>query len=363
MKKRQRLNIESNLLRLAEKQEVLEGHEINFVYKQIHNKKGYIRSRAVECFEMAPFTEKMEKSLYELTFDRDELVRICATEQLQRGKSFILLERLKQLIHDPSYLVRGYAVSSLFYVYINREGYQKKAVEEYLKAVKLAEQEEKNSWVKESYIQNRYLCGESQALDELGQLIMKAEDNTYREVHKGIHILEELRTAQNRIQIDKLLRNILDKIYMPDYLYEEAESIMQQNPVNSVLVVDQENDFFTQMIECVGNEESTLCIESAGIQPSKDICEKAIRYMKDIYHYDIRKYQYPKEISQLWRYSFVIPVGIKLKDEEYPYQVVLHKYEDLKINEESMVEDVKRLVKEIEKRATQDSGLNSNDTI
>ena len=192
-------------------------------------------------------------------------------------------------------------------------------------------------------------------MDELGQLIMKAEDHTHREVHKGIHILEELRTAQNRIQIDKLLRNILDKIYMPDYLYEEAESIMQQNPVNSVLVVDQENDFFTQMIECVGNEESTLCIESAGIQPNKDICQKAIRYMKDIYHYDIRKYQYPKEISQLWRYSFVIPVGIKLKDEEYPYQVVLHKYEDLKINEESMVEDVKRLVKEIEKRANQDS--------
>ena len=109
-------------------------------------------------------------------------------------------------------------------------------------------------------------------MDELGQLIMKAEDNTHREVHK--------------------------------------------NPVNSVLVVDQENDF----------------------------------------------YQYPKEISQLWRYSFVIPVEIKLKDEEYPYQVVLHKYEDLKINEESMVEDVKRLVKEIEKRVTQDSGLNSNDT-
>lgn len=65
---------------------------------------------------------------------------------------------------------------------------------------------------------------------------------------------------------------------------------MQQSPVNSVLVVDQENDFFMQMIECVGNKESTLCIESAGI-------------------------------------------------------------------------DVKRLVKEIEKKATQDSGLNSNDTI
>lgn len=159
-----------------------------------------------------------------------------------------------------------------------------------------------------------------------------------------------------------MLRNILDKICMPNYLYEEAESYIQQNPVNSILVVDKENDCFTQMIECVGNEESALCIDSAGIQPTKDICEKAIRYMKDIYHYDIRRYQYPKEISQLWRYSLIIPVGIKLKDEEYPYQVVLHKYEDLKINEESMVEDVKRLVKEIERRANQDSELNSNDT-
>ncbi len=53
---------------------------------------------------------------------------------------------------------------------------------------------------------------------------------------------------------------------------------------------------------------------------------------------DLTRYYYPKPIRQLWRYDYIAPIGVKLREDEYPFQRVIRMFE----NEDENIADFRK---------------------
>ena len=103
---------------LNDKYLILNEKEMKFLRKCLKSRKQDVRWTAAEIL-VGWYTSENERLLYNLTYDKAELVCVDATDSLCIGRTRRSLSRLRDLMADKRSRVRGYAVLSFFQVWVN----------------------------------------------------------------------------------------------------------------------------------------------------------------------------------------------------------------------------------------------------
>ena len=142
---------------LNDKYLILNEKEMKFLRKCLKSRKQDVRWTAAEIL-VGWYTPENERLLYNLTYDKAELVCVDATDSLCIGRTRRSLSRLRDLMEDKRSRVRGYAVLSFFQVWVNCFSWNEKSMRAYLRFAETMEEEEKKTWVRLFYEENKILA-------------------------------------------------------------------------------------------------------------------------------------------------------------------------------------------------------------
>lgn len=98
---------------LNDKYLIMNEKEMKFLRKCLKSRKQDVRWTTAEIL-VGWYTPENERLLYNLTYDKAELVCVDATDSLCIGRTRRSLSRLRDLMEDKRSRVRGYAVLSFF---------------------------------------------------------------------------------------------------------------------------------------------------------------------------------------------------------------------------------------------------------
>ena len=306
--------------------------ELMQMYRMEKDKDSCIRWSLAKALvnRYAPESEAM---LRRMACDKDGLVRIEAIDSLCIGREEATLPLLRRKMRQADdYLERGYAVLSYFDVWMNRYGYHKESMSRYLKSVEGLYAQEEHLWVLAMYERNRYFAGEKEALQKLKAILLDKGINDYYVLRAVISIMEEMMNIFNKDKIKEILKEFLDR--EPAGLQgvkAEAEKVLESEAIVGVLFLDNKNTGLSQVLESIGNfrmDDMQILFASAGIMPGAEIESEVVELMKQREGVDLREEQYPKPVMNAHWYDFIVSVGIKICEEDYSFQRIIHMFEN-----------------------------------
>ncbi len=326
---------------LNDKYLILNEKEMNFLRKCLKSRKQDVRWTAAEIL-VGWYTPENERILYNLTYDKEELVCVDATDSLCIGRTRRSLSRLRDLMEDERTLVRGYAVASFFQVWVNCFSWNERSMRAYLRFAETMESEEKKTWVRLFYEENKILARGKKEFEKLFYILEHSSDYYAKEV--AIQTAKDMRTVLNQKEINAGLEKAIDCLEY-EYQKEDIKKYIQTKEPIKILLLDQENSGVTQLLEYMGEEETEMYVRSAGLHPSGKI-EKWVLdiLMKED---DITRYQCSSPIEELCKYDYLVPVGIHLDEKAYPFQRIYTRYQDFDKKQISR-EEAKEMICQIE---------------
>lgn len=192
-----------------------------------------------------------EKALRMLTYHEKSSVRAKAVEALCMGIQESSINRLYELLSCETNLIRGYAVSAWFDVWVNRNGYTEESMAGYRKNAEAFYQKEKDFWVKIFFEKNRYLSGDKAGLTELKRFL--CENQGYGIPETIVKLLLDIRNLENEKEINRVLEEAESYISDGDYLKKEIEAGRKRKELPKILMIDRENAGVSQILEYLGN--------------------------------------------------------------------------------------------------------------
>lgn len=284
-----------------------------------------------------------EKALRMLTYHEKSSVRAKAVEALCMGIQESSINRLYELLSCETNLIRGYAVSAWFDVWVNRNGYTEESMAGYRKNAEAFYQKEKDFWVKIFFEKNRYLSGDKAGLTELKRFL--CENQGYGIPETIVKLLLDIRNLENEKEINRVLEEAESYISDGDYLKKEIEAGRKRKELPKILMIDRENAGVSQILEYLGNT-GDFFLASAGIEPASEIKKEVSEQIWLEENGNLEDFQYPKGIRRVWKYDFIVPIGIRLKQEDCPFQRIIPLFEDV---DENMLDAgrAKRMLKEL----------------
>lgn len=306
------------------------------------DKKPNVRRAAARILGMYCCTVH-ERILRDMTYDKKGRVRVCAAAEMKIGIQEETLDRLMELMRDRKAMIRGNAVKSFFDVWVNRNGYTKSSMEQYRKKVEDVYKAEEDSWVLAFYERNRYLSGDGEAFKRLKDFLCR--EGEYEIQGIAAELLIEIRKLSNESEVNRILEE--SEGYVPEewYFKKQMAQARKRREVPKILVVDKDNSGLSQMLEYLG-ETGEWQIESAGLTPAAEIKPETVKTLLHEERNDITLFQYPKGIRNLWKYDYVVPLGIRLHSETYPFQKIIPLFEEVEANL-SDAELVKKMLAEL----------------
>ena len=213
------------LVSIEANKKIISERDISCLISFAKSKDPIIRSWVAELL-VNKYTKQSEETLYHMTFDRKDIVRLNAVDSLCIGKHLKSLQRLKSLFKDDDYLIRGYAISSHFDVSMNIYGRKFNANNKYVDLMKKLLKSEASPWVEVSIYHNMYLCGLEAGLGKIAYILEEAAQNgDFEVVWCVLHTLDELLTQNNEV----FIRGIIKRVYpllldvQKDYIKENIE--------------------------------------------------------------------------------------------------------------------------------------------
>ena len=333
-----------DLNELKEEYLILNKKEMRYVRKGAKSRNWDDRDVVAEILA-GWYTAENERLLYNLTFDKHEMVCVDAVDSLCIGRTRRSLNRLRELMQDRRILVRGYAVRSFFDVWVNCFSWNRRSMKAYLRFVETMEKNEKSLWVKTAYDRNRILAQDGRRLEHLFYILEHGGEVNYYVKSAAVSEIRSLRNISNQDDIDSRLKEVIGNLHSRG-LEQEVQNIMKTKEKARVLLLDDANSGVTQLLEYVGNEETNMEFRSAGLCPAGKIESWVLELLKEAG--DITRWQYSSPVEELFWYDYIVPFGVTLDAEDYPFQKVYPKYQN---NREKRM-DLERacgIVKEIEK--------------
>ena len=326
---------------LNDKYLILNEKEMKFLRKCLKSRKQDVRWTAAEIL-VGWYTPENERLLYNLTYDKAELVCVEAADALCIGRTRRSLSRLRDLMEDERRRVRGYAVLSFFDVWVNCFSWNERSMKAYLRFAETMESEEKKTWVRLFYEKNKILARGKKGFEKLFY-ILEHSSNHYVKA-SAIQTAKDMRTVFNQEEINAGLEKAIDSLEY-EYQKEDIKKYIQTKEQVKILLLDQENSGVTQLLEYMGEEETKMYVRSAGLHPSGKI-EKWVLdiLMKED---DITRYQCSSPIEELCTYDYLVPVGIHLDEKAYPFQRIYTGYQDFDKKQISR-EEAKEMICQIE---------------
>ena len=202
---------------LNDKYLILNEKEMKFLRKCLKSRKQDVRWTAAEIL-VGWYTPENERLLYNLTYDKAELVCVEAADALCIGRTRRSLSRLRDLMEDERTLVRGYAVASFFQVWVNCFSWNEKSMRAYLCFEETMEAEENKTWVKLFYEQNKIRARGKKGFEKLFY-ILKHGSNHYVKA-SAIQIAKDMRSIFNQEEINAGLEKAIDSL---EYEYQKED--------------------------------------------------------------------------------------------------------------------------------------------
>ena len=339
-----RRKILDKLETLNEEYLILNEKEMRYVRKGVKSRNWDIRNVTAKILA-GWYTVENEQLLYNLSFDKEEMVCVNAVDSLCIGRTRRTLNRLRELMQDKRTLVRGYAVESFFDVWVNCFSWNHRSMKAYLRFVENIEKKEKSKWVKTCYDRNRVLAQDRRRLEHLFYILEHGREVNHYISSAAVSIIRELRNINNQNYIDGRLEKVVGN-FQGYGLEKDIQNIIEKHEKARVLLLDDTNSGVTQLLEYVGNEETNMEFRSAGLHPAGKIENWVLELLEEAG--DITRWQYSSPVEELWRYDYIVPFGITLDAKDYPFQKVYQGYQD---NREKRM-DLERacsIVKEIER--------------
>lgn len=191
----------------ANKEFISEG-DIKCLLSFANSKDPIIRSWVAELL-VIEYTRQSEETLYHMTYDRKDIVRLNAVDSLCIGRQLKSLQRLESLFKDDDYLIRGYAILSHFDVSMNIYGREFNTNNKYVDLMKKLLSSEESTWVEVSIYHNIYLCGFETGLCKIAYILDEAaRGGDFEVVWCILHTLAELLSQNNEVFVKRIIKNV-----------------------------------------------------------------------------------------------------------------------------------------------------------
>lgn len=318
--------------------------EWEIIYRCMKDSDSSRRNGAAKAFGIR-CNEEDEERLRRMSFDKDELVRINAVENMERGIQEKTLKCLYEWMRKGGWIVRSYAVSSFFSVWVNRNGYTKSSVRKCWRKMEKLYKKEEYPRVLADYEAVKYLCGDEKGLAGLKAILCEGQGQYYSQ-HAALNLLQNIRNIYNAEEINRIIEDAIP--YMDDAygLKRDMKDALETRVIPTAFIIDRENAGLSQMLTYLSGEiEEEVWIESAGLFPAEETrAEVGERLGKD--EEFIKRYYYPRKVRQIYNYDFIVPLGIKLDPEKYPFHKIVPLFEE--VNENMLdVKKAKEMLKEL----------------
>ena len=133
----------------------------------------------------------------------------------------------------------------------------------------------------------------------------------------------------------------------------EEHTVFSEEPWIQVLIVDDKNDWISQMIEYVSFFRKKGKIEmgfnSAGLHPAKRLSERAIEKMGKWYDVRFKVGYHPKYFDDMGEYDFVVPIGVDIEQEQVGDAMILPLYQTYLSTGKEKRKDILRMCRKIYK--------------
>lgn len=173
---------------------------------------------------MDHYEEKSEEVLLRLTYDNEPLVRSNAVDSLRIGRREHTAERLLILAAtDSNCGVRGYAVHSLYDVFINTRGDSDATLSRLSALLKPLQLRESDPWVLICYYCILYLCGEQECLK---LLLDSLEDSSEHIRSSAVEAFWDILNEDNQAVIEAALQDCLAFESSPELTDRMEELLM-----------------------------------------------------------------------------------------------------------------------------------------
>ena len=306
------------------------------LYSMAGERHPVIRRTVAKALMKRHDVPESEKILRKMTYDTNRTVRMEAVYWLFTGRTKETLSRLKELMETSiSLRIRTYAITSYFSVWVNMYGYHKKSMKDYLDDVGEFYKNEKDTMPLVSYERNRYMAGEIDALKQMQKVLLGEMPGDIREQYYALECLCGVRKVSNIDQIDEILEVAFSKVCDKHGLAYVIGEMMEKQPIwPMVLILDRSGAKLSQLLEYLSLEveECDMQAYAFGVSPSEEIDGRLVELIQRENGCDIRMEQYPRKIEGLEDYDFIVPIGMRLEPEEYPFQIIVPLFENVDEN-------------------------------
>ena len=157
--------------------------------------------------------EEIEDVLYQMLFDKNRMVRLEAVDSLSIGRQEKTIEKVKTMMSGEGYLIRAYAVLTLFDLITNRYGKNEEGFQRYEEIVAPYFRAEKEERVLIEYYHNQFHMDNEKGLELLGKSYISAVDKgDDRLVWPLLRTFQEIKNSNNKMKMDEILNYGLELI-------------------------------------------------------------------------------------------------------------------------------------------------------
>lgn len=275
--------------------------------------------------------DEIEEILYQMLFDRNRMVRLEAVDSLSIGRQEKTIDRIKYMLEKEGYLIRSYAVSTLFDLIINRYGVNSYAYSVYEKCVSEHYSKEKNTQVLLSYYLNQFFMNSETGFYLLEKIYREAvEQSDYKSIWILLHFFEEIQNFHNQNIVNNILKYKTEKLLLPQN--ELVKSITTRHVNKKILIVDQDNTYLSHVVSSMLNSMNNFNIEikTAGVNIGT-VDEKKIRDFCDRYRIKQKDRYSSQKIMNVYLYDFIICLNTMISRNLYSLCNVFY-FEGLDVN-------------------------------
>lgn len=149
---------------------------------------------------------EIEKILYDMLFDKNRRVRLEALDTLSIGRQPRTIEKVKTMLEGEGYLIRAYAVATLFDLIVNCYGVNEDAFALYVRAVEKSYAHENNPRVLVDYYRNQFLMNNEEGIRLLEKSYREAVDQKrYDLIWTLLHIFQDIQNRKSTEDINRIL--------------------------------------------------------------------------------------------------------------------------------------------------------------
>ena len=281
--------------------------------------------------------EEAEEILYNMLSDKNRMVRLEALDSICVGRSQKAIEKVATMMSGQWYLIRMYAVMTLFDLLTNASGVNEQVFKQYQKIKERHFSMERNPRVLLAYYRNEYYMNHKEGLYLLEKFYVDAMDDARCDlIWPVLHILEEIKSEENQNELQRIVSYKKEKLLPVQVAF--IEEMENENIKRKILVLDKNNTYLSHIVAltlCALYDEKREEVSTAGIEVGNVRLEdiKAFCNRNHIPYWG--KFE-SKKITESYTYDYIVCINMKLEKNTFSKIKTIY-YENINENDNKQI--------------------------